>query len=83
MARAASSLPEPEGPIIMTRLLVGAMRSIVWRNWLMADDMPIRSNVSPLRCLRSETSRLSFDVSIARSATRINRSALKGFSMKS
>ena len=44
MARATSSLPEPDGPMIMTRLLVGATRSIVWRSWLIADDMPIRSN---------------------------------------
>ena len=83
MARAASSLPDPDGPRIMMRLLVGATRSMVWRSWLMADDMPIRSNVSPLRSLRSETSFFSFDVSSARSAIRIRRSALNGFSMKS
>ena len=69
--------------MIMTRLLVGATRSMVWRSWLIADDMPISSKVSPLRCLRSETSRFSFEVSSARSAIRISRSALNGFSMKS
>ena len=37
----------------------------------------------PLRCLRSETSRFSFEVSSARSAIKISRSALNGFSMKS
>ena len=83
MARATSSLPEPDGPMIMMRLLVGATRSIVWRSWFIAADMPIRSKVSPLRCLRSETSRFSFEVSSARSAIRISRSALNGFSMKS
>jgi hypothetical protein len=36
--------------MIMMRLLVGATRSMVWRNWFIADDVPIRSNVSPLRC---------------------------------
>ena len=30
----------------MTRLFVGATRSIVWRSWLIADDMPIRSRGS-------------------------------------
>src|SRR5690606_22878784 len=83
IARAASSLPEPDGPITITRLLVGATRSIVWRSWLMAADMPIRSNVSPLRFFRSESSRRSLEVSSARSAMRISRSALNGFSMKS
>ena len=29
--------------MIMMRLLVGATRSMVWRSWLIADDMPIRS----------------------------------------
>ncbi len=83
MARATSSLPEPDGPMIMTRLLVGATRSMVCLSWFMAADMPIRSKVSPLRSLRSETSRFSFEVSSARSAMRISRSALNGFSMKS
>jgi hypothetical protein len=49
MARATSSLPLPDGPMIMTRLLVGATRSIVWRSWFMAADVPIRSKVSPVR----------------------------------
>jgi hypothetical protein len=76
-------LPAPDGPTIMMRLLVGASRSIVCRNWFIAGDMPIRSNVSPLRFFSSDTSRLSFEVSSARSATRTSRSALNGFSMKS
>ena len=83
MARATISLPEPDGPMIMMRLLVGDTRSMVWRSWFMAADMPIRSKLSPERCLRSETSRFSFEVSSARSAIRIRRSALNGFSMKS
>ncbi len=32
MVRAQSSLPEPDGPMIMMRLLVGATFSIVWRS---------------------------------------------------
>ena len=31
--RAASSLPLPGAPAIITRALVGATRSMVWRNW--------------------------------------------------
>ena len=65
------------------RLLVGATRSIVWRSWFIAADVPIRSKLSPLRFLRSETSRFSFEASRARSAIRMRRSALNGFSMKS
>ena len=82
-ARATISFPDPDGPMIMIRLLVGATRSMVWRNCVIADDMPISSYVSPLRDLSSETSRLSFEVSSARSATRMSLSALNGFSMKS
>ena len=83
MARATSSLPEPVGPMIIMRLLVGATRWMFWRSWLIAEDMPIRSKLSPLLIFRSETSRLSLEVSSARSAIRIRRSALNGFSMKS
>ena len=83
IALATSSLPDPEGPMTMMRLLVGATRSIVWRSWFIATEEPIRSKVSPVRFLRSTTSRRSFDVSSARSQTRIKRSALNGFSMKS
>ncbi len=32
IVRAASSLPEPDGPTISMRLLVGATFSIVWRS---------------------------------------------------
>ena len=83
IARATISLPEPEGPRIMMRLLVGATRSIVWRRWLMALDVPISSTESPLRFLRSLTSRRSLEVSSARSQISTSRSALNGFSMKS
>ena len=38
--RAASSLPEPEGPTMSTRLLVGATRSIALRSWLIAGEAP-------------------------------------------
>jgi hypothetical protein len=83
MARATISLPEPDGPTIMMRLLVGATRSIVWRSCVMPDDMPISSMRVAAAGLRSDTSRFSLEVSSARSAIRISRSALNGFSMKS
>ncbi len=68
----------------MMRLLVGATLSIVWRSWRhRRRDVPIRSTASPVRCFSSETSRLSLEFSSARSAIRISRSALNGFSMKS
>ena len=44
ITRAASSLPQPDGPVISTRLLVGATLSIAWRSWLMAAERPIISN---------------------------------------
>jgi hypothetical protein len=37
-------LPQPDGPVINTRLLVGATLSMAWRNWLMAAERPIISN---------------------------------------
>ena len=40
--RAVSSLPAPEGPTIRMRLLVGATRSMVWRNCAMAAERPIK-----------------------------------------
>ena len=49
MARATSSLPEPEGPEIITRLLVGATFSISWRRWFIAAEPPISSVASPAR----------------------------------
>ncbi len=81
--RAVSSLPEPGAPEMRMRELAGAIFSIAWRSWLVTVDLPtIRLGVSA-RVLRSLTSRLRRDVSKALSATRISRSALKGFSMKS
>ena len=69
--------------MIMMRLLVGAIFSTDWRSWLIDGErptMPIGTGVSALSSL---TSRLSRDVSSARSATSTRRSALNGFSMKS
>ena len=43
MVRAASSLPEPEAPEIMTRLLVGATFSIMARSWFIAGELPSSS----------------------------------------
>ena len=83
MVRAASSLPEPEGPTIRMRLLVGATRSIVWRSCDIAAEWPISVAGSGASCLSCLTSRLSREVSSARSATSTSRSALNGFSMKS
>ena len=65
------------------RLLVGATRSMVWRNCAMAADRPISVAGCGAICLSCLTSRLSRDVSSARSATSTSRSALNGFSMKS
>ena len=83
MVRAASSLPEPDGPTIRMRLLVGATFSMVWRSWLIAGEWPTSVVGSGASCLSSFTSRLSREVSSARSATSTSRSALNGFSMKS
>ncbi len=83
MVRAESSLPEPGAPAIITRALVGATRSTVWRSWLAATEAPTMRLAWPDRALRSRTSRLRREASSARSATRISRSALNGFSMKS
>ena len=41
--RAATSLPEPGGPLIMMREPVGATRSIAWRTRIMAGALPISS----------------------------------------
>ena len=80
-ARAASSLPDPDGPEIITRLLVGATFSIIWRRWFIAADRPISSDASPERSRSVWTSLRSCDASSARSAIRTSRSALKGFSI--
>ena len=83
MVRAVSSLPAPEGPTMRTRLLVGAMCSTVWRSWLIEDEWPTMLVGSGAIAFSSRTSRLSREVSSARSATSTRRSALNGFSMKS
>ena len=81
--RAASSLPEPDGPTISTRLLVGATFSTVSRNWLIEGEWPTSVVGSGASCLSALTSRLRREFSSARSATSTSRSALNGFSMKS
>ena len=83
MVRAVNSLPAPDGPTIRMRLLVGATFSMVWRNWLIAGERPIRLVGSGESCLRSRTSRFRREFSSARFATSTSRSALNGFSMKS
>ena len=65
------------------RLLALAARSMVWRNWFMQGEWPVRTLAVGASCFNSLTSRFSREVSKARVATRISRSALKGFSMKS
>ncbi len=57
--RAVSPLPEPEGPTIMMRLLVGATRSIAWRSWFITEERPTSCCATGVRCLRSRTSRFS------------------------
>ena len=42
MVRAVSSLPEPDGPTMRMRLLVGATFSMVLRKWLIAPEPPTR-----------------------------------------
>ncbi len=81
MVRAVSSLPAPEAPKIMMRLLVGATRSIVWRNWFMAEERPMRLAACPEICRSSLISRRRREVSMARSAISTSRSALNGFSI--
>ena len=81
--RAASSLPAPDGPTIRMRLLALAARSMVWRSWFMQAERPVSTLAAGASCLSSLTSRFSREVSSARVATRISRSDLKGFSMKS
>ena len=58
ISRAATSLPEPAGPVISTRLLVGAILSISWRSCVMAEELPTSSPSSPALSFSSWTSRL-------------------------
>ena len=46
--RATISLPEPAGPVIYTRLPVGATFSIDWRSWLMDGELPLSSGSAPI-----------------------------------
>ncbi len=75
--------PSPARPEIMTRALVAATRSRVWRSWLAACDWPTIRLACCDFVRSSFTSRFRRDASSARSATRTSRSALNGFSMKS
>ena len=83
ISRATTSLPAPAGPVMSTRLPVGATRSIAWRKALIAGALPTISVGSPARSFSSSFSRLSRAASIARWTTSSSRSALKGFSIKS
>ncbi len=56
---------------------------MVWRNWFMQAERPVSTLAVGASCLSSFTSRFSREVSSARVATRISRSDLNGFSMKS
>ena len=66
ISRAATSLPEPGGPLIMMREPVGATRSIAWRTRIIAGALPISSVSSKARWRSSSTSRRSWLASIAR-----------------
>ena len=81
--RATTSLPEPAGPVMRTRLLAGATRSTAWRTWAMAPDWPNNSVSVPARNRNSSFSRRRRAASMARSTSRIMRFAVNGFSMKS
>ena len=81
IVRAVSSLPAPDGPMISTRLFVGATRSIMWRRLFIALLAPSSSGASPLRWRSCLISRLSEDASSARSVINTSRSALNGFSI--
>jgi len=81
--RATTSLPEPAGPVISTRLLAGATRSMIWRTWWMAAERPTSWVSVPARRRSSSFSRLRRMASIARLTASTRRSAANGFSMKS
>ena len=82
--RAATSLPEPAGPLISTLLPVLATRFNVARTWLTGAELPVNSSPAPLlSCFSRVFSRRSRSVSVARSTSSISRSVSKGFSMKS
>ncbi len=81
--RAATSLPEPAGPVISTREPVGATRSTPERSADMAALSPVSPVSAPARRRSSAFSRDSRAASSARRTTSSSRSDLNGFSMKS
>ena len=81
--RATSSLPDPAGPEIRTRLLAWATLAMVLRSAWAACDRPIRPEGVMVWARRRRFSRLRVAASMARSTTTTSRSDLNGFSMKS
>ncbi len=81
--RAATSLPEPAGPVISTREPVGATRSTPERSADMAALSPVSPVSAPARRRSSAFSADSRAASSARRTTSSSRSDLNGFSMKS
>ena len=67
--RAAISLPTPAGPVMRTRLPVGATRLSVARTLLIATYAPLSWSSCPTCCRRVSFSRRRRSVSVAR-ATR-------------
>ena len=80
---ATISLPAPGGPVISTRLLVGATFLIADFSCEIPVDVPIRSSTCPTLRRSSSFSLLSRAVSMARLTIGTSRSDLNGFSMKS
>ena len=82
--RAATSLPEPGGPLIRMREPVGATRSIAWRTRIMAGAVPISSASSKARFLQLRQLALEpAGLERPRRSQISSRSDLNGFSMKS
>ena len=75
--------PSRRRPEMRTRELAGPSFSMIRLRLTTADDDPTIRLTEPPRARSSLTSRLRREVSNARSAIRIRRSALNGFSMKS
>ena len=82
-ARAATSLPEPGGPLIITRLPVGATRSMALRSWQIDCELPIMVQSAFARSRSSAFSWRSRAASIARLTVSASLSDLNGFSTKS
>ena len=83
MNRAAISLPDPAGPVSMTRPFDFVTFSSCAFSPLKAVEFPSISADETSRRRRSLFSRRRREVSIARDTTTINWSMLNGFSMKS